>query len=480
MSLFGASRLSIGLVGVRRSLPRSALLARLFCSTETESAGEHGFYHVTIAGGGMVGTAMACALGSHPMFEGKNILLLEAGPSKTYSDSVPDLYSNRVSSLNPGTVELLKSIGAWQYLSKMRVKPYKRIQVWDSCSDAMITFDRDNFSKEVAHIVENNLTINALSKVIDSLKGDRVETRYRSMVKTIDLPKQGDNAKYPFVKVYLENGEEIHTQLLIGADGANSSLRRMANINHINWSYDQSAVVSTLQLAEPIENNVAWQRFLPTGPIAMLPLSDTESSLVWSTSNQDAKKLVDLPEDQFIDAVNNAFWQESEKHPLVDTAGQIMGNVLSTLLPSTGGSSIRQLPPSIIGIDDNSRAMFPLGLGHSTQYVKPRLVLIGDAAHRVHPLAGLGVNLGFADVASLRDILVEAVKNAEDLGALPHLLDYETERQKHVVPIMATVDGLKRLFSTDAAPAVLLRSLGLQATNAFKPLKDLFVQGASR
>ncbi|XP_078000689.1 ubiquinone biosynthesis monooxygenase COQ6, mitochondrial-like [Glandiceps talaboti] len=484
MSLCAALKTSVSLIGPRNLWTRSLYVARSLCTAQGPSEevqrDDPGFYHVTIAGGGMVGNAMACALGTHPMFEGKKILLLEAAPAKTYSDKLPEKYSNRVCSLNPGTVNFLKDIGAWDHMTRMRVNPFKRIQVWDACSNAIITFDRENLSREVAHIVENDVTVIALCKVLDSLKDDRVELRYKSRAVDVQVPKQGDTFCHPCVKVFLENGEEIHTQLLIGADGPSSSIRQMMKINQLVWSYDQSAVVATLQLAEPTDNNVAWQRFFPTGPVAMLPLSETHSSLVWSTTHDDAKKLLLLPEDQFVDAINNAFWQESERHPVVDTASQLMEQGLSFLLPSSGGSSVRQLPPYVIASDDESRAMFPLSLGHSTHYVKSRVALIGDAAHRVHPLAGLGVNLGFGDVACLRDILVEAVQNGQDLGALSHLLEYESKRQKHIVPIMATIDGLKRLFSTDAVPAVLVRSLGLQATNAMKPIKDYFVQGASQ
>ncbi|XP_070576864.1 ubiquinone biosynthesis monooxygenase COQ6, mitochondrial-like [Ptychodera flava] len=460
-------------------LSRNLLYSRSLCTGQEAKQDDVGFYDVTIAGGGMVGTAMACALGSHPMFEGKKVLLLEASPARIISDQLPENYSNRVCSLNPGTVEFLKDIGAWQYITKMRVNSYKRMQVWDSCSNALITFDRENLSKKIGHIVENDVTVIGLTKVLDLLKGNRVDLKYSAKATHVELPVPGEGFSNPFVKVFLEDGEEIHTQLLVAADGPNSSIRKMANMNHIVWSYDQSAVVATLQLTEATDNNVAWQRFLPTGPIAMLPLSETHSSLVWSTSHDDAKKLLLMPEDQFIDAVNNAFWQDSEKHPVVESAGKWLENALSVLMPSSGGSSVRQLPPSVIAVDNESRAMFPLSLGHTPHYVKPRLALIGDAAHRVHPLAGLGVNLGFGDVACLRDTLIEAVQNGEDLGALPRLLEYETKRQQHIVPIMATIDALKRLFSTDAMPVVLARSLGLQTTNALKPVKDFFVQRAS-
>ncbi|KAK0136395.1 Ubiquinone biosynthesis monooxygenase COQ6, mitochondrial [Merluccius polli] len=449
-------------------------------------------YDVIISGGGMVGSAMACSLGMEPNLEGRKVLLLEAG-NKKVMDKLPETYSTRVSSISPGSATLLNStvfrqlsgglvgwggIGAWDHITKMRCKPYQKMQVWDACSDALITFDKENLQDEMAYIVENDVVVAALTRQLDSLP-DNVKVKYRSRVVKYTWPMsyQATDA-VPWVQVTLASGETLHTRLLIGADGPNSMVRRESGIPTVKWNYDQSAVVAVLHLSEPTENNVAWQRFLPTGPIAMLPLSDTQSSLVWSTSHQRAEDLLELDDESFVDAINSAFWSNENQSELVETAGSLFRNALSMLMPSAG--SPRQLPPSVAGIGPKSRVMFPLGMGHASEYIRHRVALIGDAAHRVHPLAGQGANLGFGDVALLSLVLSGAAFNGKDLGAMQHLLEYETERQRHNLPMMAAVDLMKRLYSTNAAPAVLLRTFGLQATNMLPLLKEQIISFASK
>ncbi|XP_064514788.1 ubiquinone biosynthesis monooxygenase COQ6, mitochondrial isoform X2 [Pseudopipra pipra] len=348
-------------------------------------------YDVVVSGGGMVGSAMAAALGHDIHFHDKKIALLEAGPRKEY-DHMPDSYSNRVSSISPGSATLLSSFGAWDHVCSLRLKPFRRMQ--------------------------------------------------------------------------------------IGADGHNSVVRKEAEIKNIEHQYDQSAVVATLHLSEATDNNVAWQRFLPTGPIALLPLSDTASSLVWSTSHEHASELLAMDEESFVDSINSAFWSNINHSDFIDTAGAMFRSAISLLKPS--GTAVRQLPPSVAKVDPESRAMFPLGMGHATEYVQHRVALIGDAAHRVHPLAGQGVNLGFGDIACLAHHLSAAAFNGSDLGSLKHLLKFETERQRHNVSLIAATDLLKRLYSTRLAPLVLLRTWGLQATNALPPVKEQIMAFASK
>uniref|UniRef100_A0A8C2IQC8 Ubiquinone biosynthesis monooxygenase COQ6, mitochondrial n=1 Tax=Cyprinus carpio TaxID=7962 RepID=A0A8C2IQC8_CYPCA len=447
-------------------------------SNEESSTSENQLFDIIISGGGMVGTAMACSLGLDPNLAGKKILLLEAGHKKEM-DRVPETYSTRVSSISPGSATLLSGLGAWDHIANMRCKPYNKMQVWDACSDALITFDKENLQDEMAYIVENDVIVAALTKQLQTLS-DHVKVQYRTKVVKYTWPRPYHvSESIPWVQVTLANGKTLHTKLLIGADGPNSMVRREAGIPTVKWNYDQSAVVAVLHLSEPTENNVAWQRFLPTGPIAMLPLSDTESSLVWSTSHQHAEELLQLDEESFVDAINSAFWSNENYSELVETAGSLFRTALSVLMPDSG--SARQLPPSVAGIGPKSRVMFPLGMGHATEYIRHRVAIIGDAAHRVHPLAGQGANLGFGDVAYLTKVLSQAAFNGKDLGkSMQHLLEFETERQRHNLPMMAAVDLMKRLYSTNAAPVVLLRTFGLQATNALPPLKEQIMAYASK
>ncbi|KAG8448919.1 hypothetical protein GDO86_015842 [Hymenochirus boettgeri] len=433
-------------------------------------------YDVVISGGGMVGSAMACALGSDPNLRHKKILLLEAGHRKAF-DCLPEIFSNRVSSITPGSAALLASFGAWDLILAMRFKPFKRMQVWDACSDALITFDKDAM-EDMGYIVENDVIISALTQQLDSLS-KRVEVLYRSRVLDYKWPPPYNNGEAsPWVEIELSDGQKLHTRLLIGADGHNSMVRSSAGMQTVQWGYNHVAIVATLHLSEATDNNVSWQRFLPSGPIALLPLSDTCSSLVWSTSPEHASQLVNMDEESFVDTVNSAFWSNENHSEFITSAGSLLHSALSFFTPS--GTSARQLPPSVARVEKNSRAAFPLGLRHATEYIRHRVALIGDAAHRVHPLAGQGVNMGFGDVASLTHHLSTAAFNGSDLGSTKHLLEFETERQRHNLPLMAAVDLLKRLYNTKQPPVVLLRTLGLQATNALSPVKEQIIAFASK
>lgn len=234
-------------------------------------------------------------------------------------------------------------------------------------------------------------------------------------------------------------------------------------------------VVATLELNadEASGNTVAWQRFLPTGPVALLPLSDTLSSLVWTTNVEHAKELIKMEPAEFVRLLNEAFIKSYKSNSLVDNVMKTVEGVLAL-----NKNKVQQLPPSVISVQDGSRAGFPLGLGHASSYVCGGAALIGDAAHRVHPLAGQGVNLGFGDVLTLTDVLAEAVYNGSSLNNLQYLLKYEQERLKANVPIMFGVHALQRLYCNDFTPFVLARSLGLKITSMTPPLKKFFMQKA--
>ncbi|XP_004698764.1 ubiquinone biosynthesis monooxygenase COQ6, mitochondrial [Echinops telfairi] len=433
-------------------------------------------YDVVVSGGGLVGAAMACALGYDSHFRDKKILLLEGGPKKVM-EKLPETYSNRVSSISPGSATLLSSFGAWDHISKMRHRAFRRMQVWDACSEALIMFDRDNL-EDMGYIVENDVILHALTTQLEAVS-DRVTVLYRSKAVGYTRPAPFPMVdSSPWVQITLSDGSTLQTKLLIGADGHNSGVRQAAGIPNVSWNYDQSAVVATLHLSEAAENDVAWQRFLPSGPIALLPLSDTLSSLVWSTSHEHAAELVSMDEEQFVDAINSAFWSDANHTDFIDSAGTILQQAIGLLKPTK--VSARQLPPSVARVEATSRVLFPLGLGHAAEYVRPRVALIGDAAHRVHPLAGQGVNMGFGDVSSLAHHLSMAAFDGKDLGGMSHLTGYETDRQRHNTALLAATDLLKRLYSTSAAPLVLLRTWGLQATNAVSPLKEQIMAFASQ
>ncbi|CAD7084026.1 unnamed protein product [Hermetia illucens] len=269
------------------------------------------------------------------------------------------------------------------------------------------------------------------------------------------------------------NGNMIlHLRLVkVGADGINSLVRKRMNIEPFTINYNQMGLVATVELSDSGDNSVAWQRFLPTGPVALLPLNDTTSSLVWTHTPAQAKELQSMPPQEFVDALNDAFYKDYPKDTMTT-------NLMDTLSTFCSAKTIRQYPPAIVAVKDKSRACFPLGFGHAPSYVAQGAALVGDAAHRVHPLAGQGVNLGFGDVKCLTQVLADAVYSGYPIGDKNALLKYERERLMKNVPIMFGIHGLQQLYSTTFSPVVMLRSLGLQITQNLPPLKKIFMQQA--
>ncbi|OAD58343.1 Ubiquinone biosynthesis monooxygenase COQ6 [Eufriesea mexicana] len=429
------------------------------CSISTQS---HENYDIIISGGGMVGTTLACAIANNRKLECKNILLLESGKQFEYRSQ--EKYSNRVVALNQQSRTLFSSIGAWQHIEAIRYGTVQKMQVWDACSDAMIVFNEDYLMKEIAYIVENDLLLHAVNKQLANK--ENVNVIYNSKVENIKLPKTPEEN----AEIQLQDGTKYKTKLLVGADGAHSLVRQTMGTQYVKWDYNQLGIVATLKLSEPAENNVAWQRFLPTGPIALLPLTNCLSSLVWTLPTDEAKRLLKVSEEEFVDNVNNALWKIYPKDGIVESGLRALQQLLEGLSLQSG--VVRQLQPSVSTIVEGSRAAFPLQFGHSVSYVQIGTVLVGqDAAHRIHPLAGQGVNLGFGDVTVLVQLLAEAVSTGASLGDITYLRKYETLRQRYNVPIMLAIDTLHRLYKGTAAPIILARSLGLQLTNAIPLIK---------
>lgn len=240
----------------------------------------------------------------------------------------------------------------------------------------------------------------------------------------------------------LKNGNCIKTKLLIGADGSRSGIRQQFDISVRGWDYDHSAVVTYVK-TEQLHQETAWQRFLPTGPLAFLPLPDNYSSIVWSTQPEQAKQLVDMTDEDFCQVLGEAFDHTLGK---IESAGQ--------------------------------RASFPLRFFVANEYVKPRLALVGDAAHTIHPLAGQGVNLGLADVASLAEVLMDAVTQGKDIGSMSVLRRYERWRKADSMSLFVAMDSLKRLFGSEHSGVRWLRNFGLSLTNKITPLKNHLVRSA--
>lgn len=439
-----------------------------------EDAKYKGNYDIIIAGGGMVGCTLACALAKNSLFSTFKILLLESSPYKQFE--LRKEYSNRVVALSQNTKSLMSSLNVWKHIEDMRLQPVKHMQVWDACSDALISFNSaDNYNDDVAYIVENDVLLHAVNTELNNTDNKNFNIVYEAKIADYTLPNSEEVNPKSLVK--MNNGDTYSCQLLIGADGANSAVRRAMGVQYLSWNYDQMGVVATLYLAEETDNTTAWQRWLPSGPIAILPLDSQRSSLVWSTWEDNAKRLLKLPEEQFVDELNDALWKQYPRSGAVEGCmSWVSGCLRRAGLPD---GAARQLPPSVQGVASSSRAAFPLAFGHSTRYVANGVALVGDAAHRVHPLAGQGVNLGFGDVKELTELLADATYGGFDINDPSYLQRYESNRQRHNVPTQLAIEALHRLYTVDLPPVVLLRSVGLQLTNALHPVKKLLMSHAA-
>ncbi|CRL07024.1 CLUMA_CG020006, isoform A [Clunio marinus] len=458
-------------------LLKTNILNRVFCqynncsykflSSTASNDYQKQHYDVIIAGGGLVGVSLAVSLAQSESLAEKKVLLLESAPA--FKQPSKEKYSNRVSAINKQSIGLLKSLNAWNHIESIRCKPVMQMQVWDAISGEAIHFNHPNFSDQVACIVENDLILESLYKQLENLLN--VQVRNESRLESCKLPK--DDVKKS--EVTLKSGEQFSCDLLIGADGANSIVRQKMEVNNFALSYKQMGVVATLELdaEEAAGNSVAWQRFLPTGPVALLPLTDKLSSLVWSTNVEHAKELLRMEPEMFIENLNEAYLKSYKTNSLVDKFMKTAEGAFPL-----GRNKMLQVPPRVKNLQEGSRAAFPLGFGHASSYVCRGAALIGDAAHRVHPLAGQGVNLGFGDVLKLTEILSEAVYSGSSLDNIQYLLKYEQERLKANVPIMVGIHALQQLYCNDFPPFVLARSLGLKITNFTPPLKKFFMEKA--
>jgi 2-octaprenylphenol hydroxylase len=243
-------------------------------------------------------------------------------------------------------------------------------------------------------------------------------------------------------RLTLEDGTELQARLLVGADGARSWVRQQAGISVKGWDYDQVALVTWVK-PEMFHQETAWQRFLATGPLAFLPLTEGYCSIVWSTSPAHAAQLQAMDPDRFAQELQAAF---ENKLGAIEAVGP--------------------------------RAMFPLRSFETQHYILPRLALVGDAAHTIHPLAGQGVNLGLADMASLVQVLTEAQQQQRDIGSEKILRRYERWRRADNRSMLLAMDGFKRLFSTDQSLLRWVRNLGLNLTDRSLPIKRLIMHQA--
>ncbi|HMM65304.1 MAG TPA: UbiH/UbiF/VisC/COQ6 family ubiquinone biosynthesis hydroxylase [Dokdonella sp.] len=388
---------------------------------------------VVVVGAGVAGSAMALAL----VGAGFDVALVEARAPATWQAT--DEVDARVVALAADSVGLLDGLGVWNAVSAARASPYRYMRVWDALAPGQLDFDAaDRGEAALGWIVENRLLQHVLWQALGAPADGGNPARLLCPAEVVEVENEG-----AAVTVGLADGTRLRARLLIAADGAASPIRQRLGIATRDRDYGQRAIVAHVG-TERGHEATAWQRFQPGGPLAFLPLADGRSSIVWSLQSAEADRLLALDDDAF----------RGELGCALDFR---LGAITSV----------------------TRRYAFPLHMRLAERYVCGRCVLIGDAAHAVHPLAGQGLNLGLRDVANLGAQLARARQRGSDPGAAHVLRRYERERRSENTLAARGLDLIERSFGSDLMPLGGLRGLALAAANRLPPLKRLLGDAAA-
>jgi 2-polyprenylphenol 6-hydroxylase len=390
-------------------------------------------FDVIIIGAGVIGAVMATLLLTRKLSTaGRVAVVADHFTPAPPPDADWDL---RVFAMSRASERLLEACGVWTSLPPARVFPYERMCVWDAGGTPQgagsLTFDCAQIGEpNLGYIVEGR-----------ALQWQCLQSARAAGVVLIEGAVASIAAGEADVMLRLSDGRELRSKLIAAADGTESKTRELLGIGTAGHAYHQDALVAHVQTTRP-HANTAWQRFLRTGPVAFLPLNDGRSSIVWSVARPEASRLSAMSPDAFGAALTAA-------------SGEALGQcTLTTRL-----------------------ATFPLKLQYALDYARPRAVLLGDAAHVVHPLAGQGLNLGLLDCAALAQVLGDA-GGPENFGDLQHLRRYERWRRSENLLAAAALDGLERLFSSANPLGAGLRAAGLSVVGKLPFMKRRFARRA--
>jgi 2-octaprenyl-3-methyl-6-methoxy-1,4-benzoquinol hydroxylase len=387
-----------------------------------------GLLDAVVSGGGVVGAACALALARR----GLDVALVEGAAPAPWRADAPDL---RVYAFAADNAALFERLDAWAAVRDARVQPYRRMRVWDAASGGELAFDADAFGRrELGWIVEHGLLLDRLWAKLPAA-GVRVHCPARVAA----LGDEGDDG----VVVGLDDGSRLRARIAIAADGARSTLRELAGIDVDRHAYAQRGVVGYVSTSRPHEDT-AWQRFLPGGPLALLPFADGRCSIVWTLPDDEAARVLALDDDAF-------------------------GRELTRASDARLGE-VRAASP---------RAAFPLQRQLAREYLRGRVLALGDAAHVVHPLAGQGVNLGLRDVAALERTIAAAQDRRADWSSPSRLARWARARRSEDTLAAHAFDGINRLYASDSVAAILLRGPLLGLAGRVPPLPRLLWKHAA-
>lgn len=384
---------------------------------------------VAVVGAGIVGLTLANLVAQ----QGKSIAIIDRNKITSFKNGQP--YEARVTAVSPGSQTIFEHIHAWHRMQAKRISAFTDMHVWDEAGDSNIHFNANELKrKNLGHIVENIVIQSSLHEALQ--QQSNIKWLLQEYISKVVVHQ--DHAE-----VALESGKVLHTKLVVGADGGSSIIRSLAGIEYQEKSYQQMGLVALVETEQP-HQQTAWQRFLSTGPIALLPLrmdmNNKQCSIVWSVSEDYADELMKLSEHEFADALSQA--------------------------------SDMQLGKIIL---KSKCAAFPLISGQANSMVQNRIALVGDAAHALHPLAGQGANLGFTDAAVLADVLENTDR---DIGSIKVLRKYERARVGETQIMQKAMDGFVAAFGSTNQAMVAARNVALRSADSFQPIKKFFMTHA--
>lgn len=383
-----------------------------------------GLADIIVVGQGVIGLSAAVAMEK----QGFSVAVIDANPA--FTKTKPGI--SRIYAINNASIELFKNLNVWQHLTENQISPYNRMQVWEAKNGSEIEFDsRTCASDKLGVMLEESDLKQALFT--------EAETKKISFINNFHVENVVNDADS--ITIYNSNNESYSAKFLIIADGAKSPLRDKLGVKITTWSYNQNAIIANVRTSKP-HQQTAYQVFTEDGPLAFLPQNDSyDCSIVWSVPPEKARLLIEDSETVFSDKVNAIF-----------------ANKLGAITLKS------------------PRHQFPLQMRHTQQYYGSRWILMGDAAHTIHPLAGLGLNIGLAD---LKTWISELENNNNALLSSKILKSYQRQRKHALWQIIAFMQAFHVLFTQKASIITKITSLGLNIINNLTPLKRLIIQQAS-